>query len=263
MSMSVSRSQPMTMSPAVPTAYSKGRDIPLAEQRDILDRALAQARGAAPRGIAVFDLDSTLFDNRPRQARILREYGAAHGIAALAAARPEHWQSWSIEAAMRAAGCSEPDIAAHARPAKRFWGERFFTSEYCVDDIAIPGAAAFLDEMRGTGSQIAYVTGRHVVMGPGTIACMKTCGFPVPDDARVHLVLKPTLELGDDAWKIEAYKILDRLGDVACAFDNEPSHVNGYAARYIGALCVHLATDDSGREIPLAPSVPSIANFLR
>ena len=59
---------------------------PLTYDPTVLERVLARVR-AMPGAVVVFDLDSTLLDNKPRQARILREFGTAHGIAALAAAR--------------------------------------------------------------------------------------------------------------------------------------------------------------------------------
>ena len=57
---------------------------PLTYDPTVLERVLARVR-ALPGAVVVFDLDSTLLDNRPRQARILREFGAARGIPALAA----------------------------------------------------------------------------------------------------------------------------------------------------------------------------------
>jgi predicted secreted acid phosphatase len=241
--------------------YANGQGIDRAAQRRVLDQALARA---AAGGVAVFDLDSTLLDNRPRQARILREYGASVGVAALTACTADHWSSWDIAQAMRACGCDERTIAAHAGPAKKFWWERFFTSEYCKDDRAIAGAPEFVRAVAVAGAQVAYVTGRHVQMEEGTRSCLGRIGFPLPPgEGKVHLLLKPTFDLHDDAWKEEAYARLDRIGQVALAFDNEPTHINGYAARFPGALCVHLATDDSGRPVPLAPGVPSIASFAR
>ena len=50
-------------------------------QPDVLERVVERARAEGARGVVVFDLDSTLLDNRPRQARILREFGAQNGIA--------------------------------------------------------------------------------------------------------------------------------------------------------------------------------------
>jgi len=88
------------------------------DQERILEEALARARDAPPGAVALFDLDSTLLDNRPRQARILREYGRAAGVAPLLAARPEHWQGWDLAVALRNAGLGPDEVARHLRPAR-------------------------------------------------------------------------------------------------------------------------------------------------
>jgi hypothetical protein len=239
-----------------------GRARPEA-QASILEAALARARAAAPRGVAVFDLDSTLLDNRPRQARILREYGARAGLPALAAARPDHWDGWDLADAMRVAGLAPLEVARHLLPARRFWGARFFTSEYCREDVPVPGAPAFVREMAGAGAQVAYVTGRPGRMEPGTLDTFRASGLPLPDGARVHLLMKPDAPLGDDEWKSLAAARVAALGPVVAAFDNEPAHVNGYAMAWPGALCVHLDTDHSPRPIEVLAQVPSIADFRR
>jgi predicted secreted acid phosphatase len=228
----------------------------------VLDRVVAAAARHGENGVVVFDLDSTLLDNRPRQARILREYGERHALAALAQARPEHWTSWDLVDAMRAAGATAGDITAHSEAAKAFWRERFFTSEYCAIDDAIPGAAAYVARLCGTGVQIAYVTGRHEQMSTGSVASFTRLELPTPGP-RVHLLMKPTLEQSDDAWKELAYQRLHRLGSVVAAFDNEPTHINGYQAHFRDAICVHLATDHSGREVQISDGIVSIRNFER
>jgi len=234
-----------------------------AEQGGVLAEALARARAAAPRGVAVFDLDSTLLDNRPRQARILREYGALAGLPALERAAPEHWTSWDIADAMRQAGLPPAEVVRHLLPARRHWGERFFTSEYCQEDVPIPGAPAFVRELAAAGAQIAYVTGRPERMEAGTLAVFRRAGLPLPGSARVHLLMKPDQPLGDDEWKARAAGLVAALGPVVAAFDNEPAHVNGYAMAWPGALCVHLDTDHSERPIEVLPGIPSIADFRR
>jgi hypothetical protein len=243
--------------------YPKGASISGVEQRRVLDSVLSRARSVGKNGVAAFDLDSTLLDNRPRQARILAEYGRAHDLPSLAGSLPAHWTSWEIADAMRASGLEEGLVAVHRNPAKEYWGRHFFTSAYCVADIPMPGAREFLAELMETGVQIAYVTGRDVAMGEGSLASFRSAGFPIPDERRVHFMLKPNTELADDAWKEECYVALAHLGEVIAAFDNEPTHINGYRARFPGALCVHLATDDSGRPVPLADGIPSVATFLR
>ncbi len=243
--------------------YAQGRSIDRRQQRLILDEVEAAARAAGGGGVVVFDLDSTLYDNRPRQARILAEYGEAHGVTALCGLSPERLGSWSLADAMRAAGVEEPVVQQHRAAVKRFWGARFFTSEYCLLDEPLAGARDYAVAVRATGVQVAYVTGRDTGMGEGTRRCFARDGFPLPDGSAVHLLLKPSGGEGDDDWKVTAGARVAALGRVVAAFDNEPAHINSYRARFPEARCVRLATDDSGREVPLAPGVVSIADFAR
>jgi hypothetical protein len=152
---------------------------PLTYDPTVLERVLARVR-ALPGAVVVFDLDSTLLDNKPRQARILREFGAARGIPALAAARSEHWVDWSIQHAMANAGLGSDEIARLAEDAKQFWRDRFFTSEYCRDDEPIAGAHEYLDAVVEAGGFIAYCTGRHEQMRAGTVENFTRLGYPVP-----------------------------------------------------------------------------------
>ncbi len=234
---------------------------PLVYDPTVLERVLARVRAVSD-AVVVFDLDSTLLDNKPRQARILREFGAARGIRALAAARPEHWADWSITHAMANAGLSTDEVARWADAAKQFWRERFFTSEYCRDDEPIAGAHDYLAAVVDAGAFIAYCTGRHEPMRAGTVDNFVRLGYPVPGP-RVQLLMKPVFELSDDDWKLEAYARLRELGGVVAVFDNEPTHVNGYRAGFPDATVVHLATDDSGRPVPIADGVVSIKDFRR
>ena len=234
---------------------------PLTYDPTVLERVLGRVR-AMPNSVVVFDLDSTLLDNKPRQARILREFGAAHGIAALAAARSDHWVDWSITRAMANAGLDADEVARWAEQAKQFWRERFFTSEYCRDDEPIAGARDYLAAVGEAGAIVAYCTGRHEPMRAGTVDSFVRLGYPVPG-ARVHLLMKPVFELSDDDWKLEAYARLRELGGVVAVFDNEPTHVNGYRAGFPDATVVHLATDDSGRAVAIADGVVSIKDFRR
>ncbi|BDG02188.1 HAD family hydrolase [Anaeromyxobacter oryzae] len=231
------------------------------EQAAILVDVLARAAAAAPRGVVVFDLDSTLLDNRPRQARILQDYGRAAGVPALLAARPEHWEGWSLDRALANAGLSPAEVAAHRGPARLFWLARFFTSAYCRLDVPLPGAPEYARAVAARGAPIAYVTGRPAPMEPGTTEVLRRFGFPPPDGARVHLLMKPDDAMTDDAWKALAREAVDALGPVVAAFDNEPAHVNAYARAWPGARCVHLDTDHSAREVAVLEAVPSIRDF--
>lgn len=223
--------------------------------RSVLDKA------RAPGSVVVFDLDSTVLDNRPRQSAILREYGVARGLDALDAMRPEHWRSWSLQDAMARAGLSDAVIEKHAEDAKQFWRERFFTSEYCSLDQAIAGAADYCRAVVKIGGTLAYCTGRHEAMRAGTVHSLAALSFPVPSTPKVQLLMKPSFEQSDDEWKVQAFAHLDQLGRVVGAFDNEPMHINQYRRQYGNAHCVHLDTDHSGRDVKLLDQVVSVRDF--
>ncbi len=226
-----------------------------------LVQVLERARGSAGKGLVVFDLDSTVFDNRPRQARILREFGQQHCVAALHGCQPHHFVSgWDLVGAMVACGVPPTDAAALARDVKRFWGARFFTSRYCEDDIEVVGAPRYLAQCVATGAQVAYVTGRYEEMRPGTLKCLAKCALPLPGGP-VSLIMKPALRDSDDDFKRETHGRLEQLGTVLAAFDNEPIHANDYARRFPKATVVHLATDDSGREKTLEERIVSVPHF--
>jgi hypothetical protein len=230
------------------------------DQGRILAEVLARAAAGAPRGVVIFDLDSTLLDNKPRQARILQEYGHAASIPELLDARPEHWEGWDLGTALANAGLEPARVARHLAAARRFWAERFFTSRYCRVDRASPGAPEYVRAVAEAGALVAYVTGRPRRMEDGTLEVFRASRFPLPDRDRVHLLMNPG-DLGDDAWKALARGEVDRLGPVVAAFDNEPSHVNAYARAWPDALCVHLDTDDSGRPVEVLQRVPSVRDF--
>jgi hypothetical protein len=75
--------------------------------------------------------------------------------------------------------------------------------------------------------------------------------------------MKDDSALGDDAWKTRACALVDALGPVAAAFDNEPAHVNLYAVAWPDARCVHVDTDHSPREIDVLPGIPSVLDLRR
>jgi len=230
-----------------------------ADQTSILQAALESIRPDTP--AAVFDLDSTILSNKPRQARIVREFGVARGVAPLARCDSRAIVSWDLRDTMRSCGLSEEEARELHRPLKQFWLERFFTSEYCREDEPIPGARDYLHRVLGTGGQIVYVTGRHAGMAEGTLESFRRADFPLPDGKRAQLWLKPRLEDEDDLWKETCQRrLLDLLG-VACAFDNEPTHVNAYKGAFPRARVVHLDTDHSGRPVEVRPDVPSIVDF--
>jgi hypothetical protein len=231
-----------------------------AEQTRILRDALQAIRPARPD--AAFDLDSTLLVNKARQARIVREFGEARGDRRLALCPPEAIVSWDLRDTARLCGLSAEEAEALHPAMKEFWRERFFTSEYCRDDTPVAGAREYLDAVLKAGGEIIYITGRHEGMGEGTLESFRRAGFPFPDQKRVQLWLKPKLADDDDAWKEICHRRLIGLRGIACAFDNEPMHVNAYKRSFPEAVVVHLDTDHSRRPVDVLQEIPSIHDFV-
>lgn len=230
------------------------------EQARILRAALQAIRPG--RHAAAFDLDSTLLINKFRQARIVREWGRRLGEPRLAACPPEAIVSWDLRDSARLCGLSEGEVERMLPGLKAFWLERFFSSEYCRDDSPVAGARQFLEQVLARGGEILYITGRHEEMREGTLESFRRAGFPLPEGERVRLWLKPNLPDDDDAWKEHCHARLRELRQVACAFDNEPTHVNAYKRAFPEAVVVHLDTDHSRRPVDVHPEVPSIRDFV-
>lgn len=226
--------------------------------RDILERS----RGLGAQAVLAFDLDSTLFDNKPRQARIMREFGLAEAHERLGQCAPHHWDSgFDMRGAMRNCGLSEAEVEAQYPRMRAFWLERFFTNDYCVDDGPIEGASAFTHAVADAGAHLVYVTGRHEGMRAGTEACMRRQGLPLPGEGRVHLLMKPRASDNDDDFKRGAHARLGTFGTLVAAFDNEPTHANDYLRCFPQAQVVHLATDHSGRPVTLSEQIVSVPHF--
>src|SRR6516162_1106128 len=60
------------------------------EWPSVLTGILEAAQQAGPAGVIAFDLDSTLLDNRPRQAAIIRDFAARQGLESLAGFHARH-----------------------------------------------------------------------------------------------------------------------------------------------------------------------------
>jgi len=232
-----------------------------ADQAAILLAALARVRAAGPSAVAVFDLDSTLLDNRPRQAAILRDYGEEAGLPALHGARPEHFTSWDLARALERTGLGRAEARRHAGPFREFWEERFFTNRYCRLDVPVAGAPEFTRTVHAAGGRIVYVTGRPAAMRAGTLEVLRAFGFPLPDGAAVTLLMKPGMALRDDAWKAVARDAVEARGRPVLVLDNEPAHVNAYARAWPEALAIHLDTDHSDRPVEVDPSIPSVRDL--
>lgn len=241
---------------------SLGEEVAFPTQGALLSYIIDQAKQWQDRVSVVFDLDCTLLDNAPREARIMREFGELRGILLLAHCQPEHIQSWSFVKSMMACGMPEVQAKVLEPDLRMFWRERFFTNEYCLEDVPYPGAVPFVQAIHQSGAHVLYCTGRPTQeMGDGTLTSLSECGFPVPNGNTVCLLTKPVFDMSDDEWKAQVIAEVRKHPLVLAAFDNEPEHIIGYAEAFPGAIAVFVDTFHSGRRAP-DPSLPSIKHFV-
>ncbi len=240
---------------------------PLPNQVVLLEGILArivecQTDGArAP--LVVFDLDATLFDNRPRTLQILSEY--ASEVVGEYPDVAEALQSLRIDTirylltdTLRGCGIAHADIV---RDVTSYWRHRFFADEYIRYDDPTPGAADYVRFCYDAGAVIVYLTGRDIpAMLLGTAASLRDTGFPI-GVAGTEMILKPDAGMGDEAFKRGALPTLSRVGDVIAFFDNEPANCNLARQLNSDAIVVLVDTQSVPGAPPPVPGIEMISDF--
>ena len=110
------------------------------EQDALLDQMIARAASEGGGGVGVFDLDGCLFDTRPRQVHIIREFACQHNALELYGVEADHFKDWDLGNTLRNMGLGESRISEVLDDLKKFWFDRFFSSRYVNFDHAMPGA---------------------------------------------------------------------------------------------------------------------------
>ena len=228
----------------------------------VLDRA--RARTAGEHALVVLDLDSTLYDTRPRSRAILREWAAAHRdghpVAAerILAMSPAA-QVYGLEPTLRNAGVD--DEAVHDEVVA-FWQDRFFTDAYCRHNVPFAGALEYARALHDQGLFLVYLTGRDAPgMLVGTTECLRRDGFPI-GVAGSLLLMKPDFRTRDVAFKASVLDHVAAIGEPVAAFDNEPENCNLFAERWPGCLVAFLDTGHSAGAPPLHPDVAILRDFV-
>lgn len=220
------------------------------------------------KSLAVFDLDSTLFDVSPRVERILLEFAAdpAHQKRF-----PEQIQlfkdirtyrkDWGFQNALQRAGLDghHPELQEAVRD---FWYTRFFSNEYLQYDLPYDGAVEYVNAIANLGAEIVYLTGRDVHrMGAGSALTIKHWGFPL-DDRQTRLVLKPHKSLDDAEFKTGWFASLpDKQYADVWFFENEPVNINHLRKQLPHVNVVFFESTHAGKATP-PEDIPKIMHFL-
>jgi beta-phosphoglucomutase-like phosphatase (HAD superfamily) len=214
--------------------------------------------------LAIFDLDGTLFDNRTRTIFILREISEKFDsrVPALADAfckfRNLSIVDYSLDVTLARLGVKarlEIDFI------KQEWAKRFFSDEYQKYDMPLPGAKAYVERVHKAGATVIYLTGRDVGrMLVGTTEVLRLYGFPV-GVAGTMTIVKKEFEQDDEIFKKEVSEYIDRLGEVAAVFENEPANSNILHARFPQAASFFVETQHRPGAPALARGIPRLKDF--
>lgn len=190
--------------------------------------ALNSEKRAGRCPVVVFNIDGTIFDNRPRSQAILRDFirenpeetaDIADSIIGLQKDSMEYY----VVDSFKKAGVENLFIV---EAALRFWADRFFSDAYVNKDLPFDGAVDFINELHDSGALIVYFSGRDQgTMLSGTIRALRDAGFPV-GTARTMTVFKANPEEPSQDYKRRVMGEITTIGRVIAAFDNDPRTVN-------------------------------------
>jgi hypothetical protein len=229
----------------------------------VLHRILDSIRThRARRPVVLFDLDGTLYDNRPRTLRILHAFAAQlpseqHEIAEKIRGIAYTDLKYRLDETLIPLGVPD-DVIEKAQAA---WRLRFFTDAACSDDIPVRGSVHFVRACWDLGATVVYLTGRDIPgMLLGTSRTLRDDGFPIAIP-RVELVMKPTFEEPDTEFKLRLLVELSELGHVIASFDNEPGNCNLFYRRWPESHVVLLDTQKAPGAPPLDPGIDTVPTF--
>ncbi len=217
--------------------------------------------------LAVFDLDSTLFDVGPRLERILSEFAGVPENQKLFPEQVQHFKNlhierrdWGVRDTLIRAGLDGHHPEFHDA-LKAFWRKNFFSNDYLKYDVPYAGAVDYVQSLAAAGSDIIYLTGRDVErMGEGSEAVLKTWNLPLNEKA--NLVLKPHRSMDDAKFKKDWFHGLPSgKYSKIWFFENEPVNIRLIQESDLDIEMIFFDSTHSGlAQVP--ENIPAIMHFL-
>ena len=211
----------------------------------ILDRVHVKTKRQAS-SVVIFDLDGTLYDNRPRTMYILRQVAdqfydqmpqLVNAVESGVINNLDNYE-YGLEDSMARLGVTDEN---EIKLAKAEWSKRFFTDDYQQYDVPLPGAKKYVCDVYEAGATVIYLTGRDVNMLVGLTQTLRMCGFPVGVVGTMTMT-KKDFNQDDGVFKDAVAAYLDRLGEVVGIFENEPATSNLFQKNFPGATSMFLLT---------------------
>lgn len=209
--------------------------------------------------LALYDLDSTLFNTGARSLQILKEFCDVHPqLRPFADELDSATMGYLLEDDLRKAGFTDE---AALEELGAYWKARFFLNDYIQYDLPYPGALELVLESIKVGMLPYYLTGRDTEnMREGTLQALRTHGFPIGGE--IVLRTKPRWEDTDIRFKTDVIAELKTLGDVVLVFENEPKNANMFARAFPEATVVlhdTVCSPNPPRPDPTVVRVPNLS----
>ncbi len=234
-----------------------------------LKKILSQANKST---LAVFDLDSTLFDVSPRIHKILTDFGKTPEnlrqfpeVCSILTNIKMERKDWGIKDALLRAGLDGHNPSFH-QAIKEYWQRTFFSNEYLKYDRPYEGSVDYVQRFYSTGAAITYLTGRDVArMGTGSVEILKHWGFPLDEEGplqRASLVLKPRKGMDDARYKSDFFcQNLKNLFSKIWFFENEPVNISLVRQEHPEVEVIFFDSAHSGK-LQTPSDLPSIIHYL-
>lgn len=230
--------------------------------KQILDRAeQLKSKGQL---LAVFDLDSTLFDVSPRTQKILQDFTREEKIQKiypmeLTSLEKVNVQSsdWGVKEAIKRTQLKATLDFFEA--VREYWIEHFFSDFYLHYDHPYDGAVEFVQNLARSGAKIIYLTGRDIErMGKATPEVLNKWKFPIEDPSDV--IMKPKKGMSDSQFKLEIMQELHSQYPETWFFENEPANILLIEKHLPTIKIIFFDSTHSGRaDIPF--HLPKLKNF--
>ena len=184
-------------------------DVEPVDGRAWMQDAIEDIKGRVASGESVkvvFDLDDTIWDNRPRTLELARRFDAERGTHLFDGLTLDQVGKDGFQTAINA-GLGRED----ARAFNSYWKPRIFTTEMARYDAPLPEIDALAQQAHDAGAQVIYLTGRPESERGSTREELQRLGLPGADDA--HLIMKPSLDQPTAEYKVAELRKLLEPGD--------------------------------------------------
>lgn len=182
------------------------------------------------RPLAIFDLDSTLYNVSPRTQKIVHDFCLSDEVKQLYPKESSILTDISIgssdwgyfEALDRHNFISS---VRFLKSLSKFWRQNFFSNTYMDHDETYKNASTFVNSFAPLDCEVMYLTGRSQnKMLAGSLKNLKRDSFPLQNEN--SLVMKTNPDLSDHIFKTDFIAEIKKNYEHIILFENEPKILN-------------------------------------